>query len=370
MKLADFCQEHLALAADFWWLHDYERDVVEVCDSVQAVLGYASTELTKPDAWYRLVHEHDLAEIQATTKQSATQSFGPQQARLRFRTRQGEWRTMLCRMKACMEDGLPSGLLGIARHIDDVVAIEAEMLQRNEDLAQVASVLSHDFRGPARHISGCIDRVVEQLVEAEATLAAGEHFDFTIAHNWSKLTKTAADRLGRMIEDISLYSRAGVNAIRPEDIDAADVVADVLRDYADRIAERNVRVRVTMLPVVRYDPTMLYLLLANLVSNAIKFSKPDDPSPLICIDGRSTVGDWVAIAIRDDGIGFPPSQRERILEMGFRLHHESEFPGFGYGLAFVKRILHRCGGGLGVRSKVGEGSEFVLKLPAGKVVRS
>jgi signal transduction histidine kinase len=170
-----------------------------------------------------------------------------------------------------------------------------------------------------------------------------------------------------MIEHVLQYSRAGTNGIQPEDIDSADIVSDVLRDYEDRIKEKNVKIQVRSLPVVRYDRTMLYLILANLISNAIKFSKKDDPEPSVIIDGRHTTVDLASIKIRDNGIGIPLSQQEKILEMGFRLHHESDYAGFGYGLAIVRRILNRCGGELGIRSREGQGSEFVLTIPAGRI---
>jgi len=350
MKLDEFCQEHLLLAADFWWLHVHATDTFEVSSSIRNCLGHIATDITDSASWSRIIHESDLA-------------ISLPSARIRFRSRHGGWKTMLVRTRAVLEDGVQTATLGMAREIDDVIAMEEELLLRNEDLAQVASVLSHDFRGPARHIAGCIDRVIEQIDEASRTQAP---FSLAVAMNWARLTQSAADRLGRMIADVTLYSQAGTKAIKPENIAVSEVVHDVLRDYADRIKERNAVVKTNMLPTVFYDPTMLYLLLANLISNAIKFSKKSDPAPTVWIDGRSTVGEWVAIAVRDSGIGFQQAQCERILEMGFRLHHESEYPGFGYGLAFVKRILNRCGGALGVRSKVGEGSEFILKLPGGR----
>ena len=383
MKLPDYCASYLGLAADFWWLHDYGSDTIHVSDTVLGSLGYRPDDLQTPAAWYNVIHEADLAHVHASNA-SATRTYGVQQVRLRFRTKRGTWKTMLCRMRIELDDaGAPRALLGIGREIDDVVAIEAEILRRNEDLAQVASVLSHDFRGPARHISGCIERVLEQVTELhkilEGELVSDENTPswqisalsrLSTLARWGSMTKGSAERMGKMIESVLQYSRAGTNGISPENIESSEIVTDIIRDYTEKIAERNVTVKVNLLPVVYYDPTMLYLLLANLISNAIKFSKKTDINPTVYVDGRSTVGEWVAIAVRDHGIGFPASQRERILEMGFRLHHESDYAGFGYGLAIVRRILHRCGGELGVRSTLGEGSEFVLKLPSGRLVRS
>lgn len=242
----------------------------------------------------------------------------------------------------------------------------------DEDLAQVASILSHDFRGPARHVAGCTDRMLEQVNELVAMVARGQkvtEHDFDPLRNWARLAQKSADRLGRMIENVLQYSRAGTSGIHPEDIEVVEVVQDVLRDYSDRILERHVVVKVSMLPVVHYDRTMLYLVLANLVSNAIKFSRKDDPAPVVEILGRGTTGGLASVTVRDHGIGIPLAEQTKIMQMGFRLHHESEFAGFGYGLAIVKRIVGRCGGELGVRSRLGQGSDFVLTLPAGRTQR-
>jgi light-regulated signal transduction histidine kinase (bacteriophytochrome) len=172
--------------------------------------------------------------------------------------------------------------------------------------------------------------------------------------------------MGKMIEHVLQYSRAGTKGVHVENVDAWDVVQDVLRDYAERIDERGVQMKVSCLPVVLYDRTMLYLVLANLISNAIKFSKKTDTAPLVEVFGKNTSMGHVSIVVRDHGIGIPVQYTEKILDMGFRLHHESEYAGFGYGLAIVRKILKRCGGELGIRSKLNEGSDFVVTLLAGK----
>lgn len=371
MKLHELCSQHLGLAADWWWVHDFENDQITVSEGVTRSLGYRPEELSSPQAWASVVHETDLTDVRSASE-SALNSAEPTEVRLRYRTKGGSWKTLLSRMRPVVEEGVPLGLVGICREIDDVLAIEQEMLQRHEDLAQVASVLSHDFRGPARHIAGCTERVIEQAAAIRRGLEDGLPVDedFDALGNWADLAHKGADRLGRMIEHVLQYSRAGTKGIKVENVDVSDVMDDVLRDYADRIDERHVSVRVRTLPTVMYDPTMLYLILANLVSNAIKFSKKDDPEPVVYVEGRDTSMDMASITVRDSGIGIPTSQQQKILEMGFRLHHESDYAGFGYGLAIVRRILNRCGGQLGIRSKEGEGSEFVVTLPAGRMVTS
>lgn len=370
MELAEFCQAHLELMGDWWWIRDFETDRLVVSDSVQQSLGYRPEQLSTTLQWAEIIHPDDLQDVQSTIE-LAEEIDGPTEVRIRFITRGGKTRTMLMRMRPWQVDGVSVGMIGVAREIDDILAIEDEIVQRNADLVQVASIISHDFRGPVRHVSQCTDRVLDVVGKLEAGGQRGWMVSApTVAElrKWAEMASSSALRLGKMIEHVLQYSRAGTNGIQPEDIDSAYVVEDVLRDYSDRIDAVHATIRCRSLPKVHYDPTMLYLLLANLIGNAIKFSKKDDPEPVVEIDGRHTVGEVAAIAVRDNGIGFPPGQAEKILQMGFRLHHESDYSGFGYGLAIVKRILSRCGGQLGVRSKVGEGSEFVLKLPAARLV--
>ncbi len=116
------------------------------------------------------------------------------------------------------------------------------------------------------------------------------------------------------------------------------------------------------MPVVMADPLQLEQVFTNLVSNAIKFRRLDEPLQ-IHVGARRTDGFW-EFSVADNGIGIAPEYFDRIFVIFQRLHTKETYPGTGIGLAIVKRIIDRHGGQIRVESTPGEGSTFFFTLPA------
>jgi len=112
---------------------------------------------------------------------------------------------------------------------------------------------------------------------------------------------------------------------------------------------------------VRGDDTQLGQLFQNLIGNAFKFTRPGETSA-VAITAERRGEEW-AFAVRDNGIGLPPEQAERIFGMFQRLHARDEYEGAGIGLAVCKRIVERHGGRIWVESRPGEGATFLFTLP-------
>lgn len=237
---------------------------------------------------------------------------------------------------------------------DRVNAIES-LKRSNEDLQQFAYVASHDLQEPIRGMFVSAQVMLEDLSDS-----LGEEHRI-----WLERIKDNAIRLQRMVRDLLQFSRAGAStALSPVDFDASAEVRSVLEDFRATIEETHAEVSVADLPWVRYDRTMFRVVLANLLSNALKFvRKGDAPRVRISPVPNDSLGQCT-LSVRDNGIGIPKDKQRVIFEPGRRLHHRAVYSGSGLGLASVARAISRCGGELGLRSS-DEGTEFLFTLPLG-----
>jgi light-regulated signal transduction histidine kinase (bacteriophytochrome) len=134
----------------------------------------------------------------------------------------------------------------------------------------------------------------------------------------------------------------------------------VLGDLAGAIEDVSARVTHDRLPEVMGDGTQLAQVFQNLISNGIKF-RGEDP-PHIHVSAYNS-GDECVFSVRDNGIGIEPRHYERIFQMFQRLHHRSEYPGTGIGLALCHKIVERHGGRIWLESEMGKGSTFYFTIP-------
>jgi len=125
------------------------------------------------------------------------------------------------------------------------------------------------------------------------------------------------------------------------------------------VAEVGCRVTRGELPTVLGDRGQLAQLFQNLIGNGIKYHAVRDPQVHVAAEQREN--QWL-VSVRDNGIGIPAKQHERIFEIFQRLHSQEAYPGTGIGLAVCRRIVHRHGGTIWVESEDGKGSAFCFTL--------
>jgi signal transduction histidine kinase len=142
----------------------------------------------------------------------------------------------------------------------------------------------------------------------------------------------------------------------------AQIARDVLNDLESIIKEADVQVEVGVLPSVKADPDQMRHLLRNLISNAIKYSRPGERS-FVRISGW-TSGGFDRFVVEDNGIGFDEKFLDRMFKPFQRLHGRgSEYEGTGMGLAICRKIAEIYGGKISARSTPGKGSTFIVELP-------
>ena len=236
----------------------------------------------------------------------------------------------------------------------------AELERSNRDLEQFGYVVSHDLQAPLRAVKSYLqllaDRYEGQL-DARADKYIGSAVD-------------GAEHMQEMIRALLDLSRVGTRGEEFSPTDCESVLGHVLDGLSLNIEGSEADVTHDPLPTVMVDEAQLAQVFQNLIANAIKFRREDEP-PRVHIsaslslqggEGRDEA-EWL-FSVADNGIGIDPEQAERIFQVFQRLHTEEEYPGLGIGLALCKRIVERHGGRIWVESKPEEGSAFYFTLLA------
>jgi PAS domain S-box-containing protein len=255
---------------------------------------------------------------------------------------------------------------GTAIVLTDVTELkkrEATLEQSNQELQQFASVASHDLQEPLRKIEAFGNRL--------HTLCSGSIGEEATLYLDRMLFSTK--RMRNLINDLLAYSRVTTKS-RPFEACNFKIVADeVVSDLQIQIEESGGRVYIGDLPVIEADAMQIRQLLQNLISNALKFRRKDEP-PVVRVSGRIVgaaersgeampPGEVLELSVSDNGIGFDMKYVDRIFNIFQRLHNRSEYDGTGIGLATCRKIVERHGGALCATSKPDNGTTIVATLP-------
>ncbi len=240
-------------------------------------------------------------------------------------------------------------------YVDAIAALRAhaeDLKRSNAELELFASAASHDLEEPLRKIA-----VFGDLLKTRYGTALGPE-----GEQYLERMQKAAVRLSKRIQDLLQFSRIGAAAARFETVDLNAVLGNVLSDLEGPLRRSGGRVRVDTLGQVKADPLQMERLFQNLIGNALKFRKQDQP-PLVHIKAERCVDGMLEVSVQDNGIGFDEGNAGRLFHPFQRLHNPAQYEGTGMGLAICKRIISRHGGEIRVRSKPGEGSTFYVTLP-------
>lgn len=215
-----------------------------------------------------------------------------------------------------------------------------------KDLQAFSYSIAHDLRAPLRHIHGYSELLLKD---------AGPE-----SQRSAQRVMAAVRRMDKLIDDLLLYSRLSLEDLSAKPVDASAALARAVEGLQEEICSRRATVDVvTPLPRVMGDPVALGRIFDNLLSNALKFTRPGEP-PLIRVGADLREG-WARLWVEDRGIGVEPAHREKIFGVFQRLHAGDEYPGTGIGLAIVRRAAERMGGRAGV-DPAGSGSRFWIEL--------
>jgi PAS domain S-box-containing protein len=225
-----------------------------------------------------------------------------------------------------------------------------ELTATNKQLEAFVYSIAHDLRAPLRSMQG----FSAILVEEESAGLSKRGCDFANRINRS------AQFMDALLQDLLAFSRIAQQRIELASVNLESGVQSVLSRLEKEIQDKNARItNVGPWPTVLAREPTLGQVLFNLISNALKFARPDTP-PLIRL--RAEEQDrFVRVWVEDNGIGIAPDYQEQIFRLFIRLHGQ-KYPGTGIGLAIVQKSVERMGGRVGVESTPGEGTRFWFEL--------
>ena len=228
----------------------------------------------------------------------------------------------------------------------------AQLQSINRELETFTYSVSHDLKAPLRGIDG-YSQLLLQSCSAQLS-EDGRHFARSI--------RTAAEQMTELIDDLLAYSRLERRDLAVTAVDLRRLVDQLAAQCAAEVAERNVRLSITIPRfIANADRDGILIAIRNLLENALKFTR-STPSPEIEIGGAETQSAYT-VWVKDNGPGFDMKYHDRIFEIFQRLHRAEDYPGTGVGLALVRKAMARLGGRVWAESAPSCGATFYLELP-------
>ncbi|MCX5999871.1 MAG: PAS domain S-box protein, partial [Chloroflexi bacterium] len=277
-------------------------------------------------------------------------------------------------------DGEIIGYLGASRDITERrradkerERLNAELIEKNNELEQIIYVTSHDLRSPLVNVEGFTKELDYSLQELTGVVKDAEIPAELRQRLMPILEKDVPEAMGYILTSVSKMdtlligllrlSRAGRTAPVLERLDMNQLLSDSAKAHEFRIRDKGVNLDIGVLPSCLGDAGQISQVFSNLLDNALKYLDPNRKG-IIGITGRRDE-DRVVYCVADNGIGIAAQHQERIFEIFYQLNPGTS-GGEGLGLSIVKKILSRHGGRIWVESEPGVGSKFYVLLPGGR----
>lgn len=352
------------------WDWNIITDEVIRSNNVEQIIGISKTQKSKTGAGFlSLIHPADRERVCKLINEAITnKNVYTAEYRLIKPDSSVCWMADQGRVSA-EKDGIAVRMSGVIRDITEYKQVENQIRELNENLENLVKKrtiqleeankeleafsysVSHDLRAPLRHISGFVELLQKRIANT---------LDETSLRYLNNITQTVK-HAGNLVDDLLAFSRMGRMEMRQLNINMQQLVQQVQQQLEPEIEGRKIIWKIGELPHVCGDPSLLKLVLWNLFSNAIKYTRPVAEAEIEI--GSFSNENEVVFFVRDNGVGFDMRYVEKLFGVFQRLHSASEFEGTGIGLANVRRIIHRHGGKTWAESIINNGATFYFSLP-------
>lgn len=226
----------------------------------------------------------------------------------------------------------------------------AELQAANEELEAFSYSIAHDLRAPFRQIHSYTELLREE-------------FDGVLpneAKNYLKRIESKSKEMGRMVDDLLNLFGVVRQQFDFSSVDLNGLVKEVVTGLREAFPDRHIEWKIGTLPTVTCNDGLVRQVFDNLISNAVKYTRPRNPAHIEI--GCKRIEQEDVIFVRDDGVGFDMESVERLFGVFQRLHRSEDFEGTGVGLALASRIVRKHGGRIWAEGKVDQGATFSFTL--------
>ncbi len=238
----------------------------------------------------------------------------------------------------------------LARSSEQVSRTNTELSATVKELEAFTYSVSHDLRAPLRHISGFSKILLEEFA---ASLPSEAY------HHLQRIQE-GTRRMGQLVDDLLNLSRVGRRELSLQVTGLRSIVTDVIESLKPDLGTREVEWKLGDLPYVECDAALVHQVFQNLLSNALKFTRPRALA-VIAIGQEQRQGRSV-IYVRDNGVGFSMKYADKLFGVFQRLHRAEDFEGTGVGLATVQRIIQKHAGSIWAEAELDKGATFYFTL--------
>ena len=231
-----------------------------------------------------------------------------------------------------------------------VIQRTAQLESANRDLQSFSFSISHDLRAPVRAMGGFANILTREFgndMPAEA-------------QNALERIRENAEKMRLLIEGLLNLANLGRRQLGKIPVQPAALAHAAMKGLRSELDDRRVEIEIENLPACQGDPVLLEQVFANLLSNALKYSRHRDPA-MIKVGCRPEKNGNVYF-VRDNGAGFNMEYASKLFGVFQRLHRLDEFEGTGVVLAIVKRIIERHGGRIWAEAAPEKGATFYFTL--------